>query len=220
MNRITSSKRWTNTGRERWRNQDEKAAALVGVVAAVGMGLSMTTGLYVVAPSWANQLSTDDRVQCDSMDDHLDDFENSYHTGYTEAERFYQCLEYHNTLLPDYERRWLDTTDHEEHPPTEIQQKEIWPRRVPVESEIPALELDLQFCLRNLTFRKGKEERRKCENLKFRIASFLIQPERDAYQQRRGFKILKDLAESSHPDGMCLYGRLDISFCAHLLLAA
>ena len=129
-------------------------------------------------------------------------YEDDYDTGYSEAERFFHSLEYHRSLLPDYERRWLQTDG------TLVplkRQEEKWPRNTPRAPEIPSLELDLKFCLRSLEFQDNIQ---KCQDLQFKIASFCILQEDEA-TQRRGVKILKDLSEKGHPDGMCLYGAFD-----------
>ena len=126
-------------------------------------------------------------------EDYYYDDEDDYETGYTEAERFFHSLEYHRALLPDYERRWLH---HHNDRPTDR-----WPRHVPKSSEITALELDLKFCERHAA------DEKRCRDLKFRIASFYVFRTPDKQLQRKGFKMLKELAEQGHADGMCLYGR-------------
>ena len=133
-------------------------------------------------------------------------------SGYTEAERFSQCLEYHRSLLFDYHRRWgqADTLgeakDEQEENPSKTKTSEAnhnsWPRRVPTDSEITALEKDLEFCLRDP---KLKEDSESCHNLQFRIASYYLAQD-DPFAQRTGFKKIKLLAEQGHPDAMCYYG--------------
>lgn len=135
---------------------------------------------------------------------HCEEFDDDYDSGYTEAERFFHSLEYHRSLLPDYERRWLHDSGIIKIPTTKTgRPKEAWPRNVPRSSEMPALELDLKFCERSLQSQKG--DLKKCQDLRFRVASYLILQTNEA-DQRKGFKVLKDLAVKGHADGMCLYG--------------
>ena len=138
---------------------------------------------------------------------------NELDSGYTEAERFSQCLEYHRSLLFDYYRRWgeADTVEDEvedEQGESALKTKpsetdlNSWPRRVPTDSEINALETDLKFCLRDAN---QKENSGSCHNLQFRIAAYYLAQD-DPFAQRTGFKKLKSLAEQGHPDAMCYYG--------------
>ena len=152
-------------------------------------------------------------------------------TGYTEAESFYQCLDYHRSLLSDYRRRWgppdlaaeEDDAEDEGHKqpaqdqpaqdqPTQTannnnktskRNQSSWPRRVPTDDEINALETDLKFCLRLPTNDTDKSV--SCHNLQFRVAAYYVAQD-DPVAQRRGFKKIKQLAEQGYPDGMCYYG--------------
>lgn len=133
-------------------------------------------------------------------------------SGYTEAERFSQCLEYHRSLLFDYHRRWgqadtLDETKNEQgdnpsKKKTSGTNHNSWPRRIPTDSEITALENDLTFCLRDPNLKENSES---CHNLQFRIAAYYLAQD-DPFAQRTGFKKIKLLAEQGHPDAMCYYG--------------
>jgi len=140
--------------------------------------------------------------------DYDDDDERA--TGYTETERFLQCLDYHRALLFDYTRRWEgedvddplykeDTTNAPKVPPI------VWPRNVPTTDEIPALELDLQFCLWSPGYR---DNQRTCQNQAFRIASYYLSLKDNPDAQHKGYFIVKDLAHHGHPDGMCLYAMI------------
>jgi len=134
-------------------------------------------------------------------------------TGYTEAERFYQCLDYHRSLLFDYYRRWgpvgetAAADDQENNPATTPKKKTTWPRRVPTADEINALETDLKFCQR-----AAQKDPSSCHALQFRIASFYVAQDDDPVHQRKGFKQIKELAEQGNPDGMCYYGEYRIQF--------
>lgn len=135
-------------------------------------------------------------------------------SGYTEAERFYQCLDYHRSLLFDYRRRWEKAdAEHEEtgergentnssDKKTSTGNHNSWPRRVPTDGEISALETDLKFCLRDPNH---VENSASCHNLQFRIASYYLAQD-DPVSQHNGFKKIKLLAEQGHPDAMCYYG--------------
>ena len=138
-------------------------------------------------------------------------------TGYTEAERFFQCLDYHRSLLYDYERRWgpIDTllssenNKNGENSNTKQDAKSknrhpTWPRRIPTEDEINALETDLSFCLRSTS--ADQSQTNQCPDLQFRIATFYVTQD-DRISQRKGFKQIKELAEQGHPDSMCYYGK-------------
>lgn len=144
----------------------------------------------------------------------LNDFDEEHPSGYSEQERFQQCLDYHRALLFDYKRRWQQSPDSDKDSVT-------WPTHIPSGKDIPALELDLRFCQASPAFRKAN-----CHDLQFRIASYFLQlptslksssksQEDDdgeespfAIQRRmkEGYKLVKELAENGHADGMCLYG--------------
>jgi len=140
-------------------------------------------------------------------------------TGYTEAERFFQCLDYHRSLLYDYERRWgpiealLSTENNNENGENSNTKQDAksktrhpaWPRRIPTEDEINALETDLTFCLRS-TSADQSQQTNQCHDLQFRIATFYVTQD-DRISQRKGFKQIKELAEQGHPDSMCYYGK-------------
>lgn len=120
-----------------------------------------------------------------------------YPSGYSESKRFYQVLAYHRELLADYQRRWPEA--HEGKNPCAV--KRDWPRRIPKSHQVGSLEFDLQFCERS-----QKEDTKKCQDLKFRIACFYIYHGSNPIFQKRGLNLVKDLATKGHPDGMCLYG--------------
>jgi hypothetical protein len=120
-------------------------------------------------------------------------------TGHTEVERFIQTLEYNRCLLPDYVRRW-ETGDGT----PKSAENTTWPRVIPSASEIPALELDLKFCLKSRSY---AEKVSACHKHKFRIGSYYVMQKGSQKGQLKGYKMIKELAEQGHPDGMCLYGK-------------
>ena len=159
--------------------------------------------------------------QCESMyrnstvmeqeeeEEDYDDEERA--TGYTETERFLQCLDYHRALLFDYTRRWEgDEADDPLYKEADINNNApkvppiVWPRNVPTADEISALELDLQFCLWSPGYR---DNQRTCQNQAFRVASYYLSLKDNPDAQHKGYFIVKDLAHHGHPDGMCLYGK-------------
>jgi hypothetical protein len=148
-------------------------------------------------------------------------------SGYTEEERFFQCVSYHRSLLHDYDRRWgkgqrrytLSDDDiqnlsnrnggskakvHHQNDQNDTALR--WPRSIPSSEEVAALECDLFYCQRSPEYRK---DIRACQSIKFRIASYYVSSQNSANkcsQREKGFRVIKELAEQSYPDAMCLYG--------------
>jgi len=144
---------------------------------------------------------------CDDLNA-LHEFDKEHPDGYTEAERFFQSLEYHRALLFDYTRRW------EEDDGAEVSEL-LWPRHIPDASLVPALEMDWMFCTASPNYR---DNRRVCHDLQFKIAAYyLMNGKTDAEQKNKGYKLIKDLADHGHADGMCLYGKCErdvmVSIC-------
>ena len=157
--------------------------------------------LAMVTSDWFGEqsLATPRSVTVTLCDAQLHDFDEGHPSGHSERERFINCLQYHRSLLFDYVRRWYDTTPS---PNSKIHSSITWPRNVPTVEEIPALELDLQFCRMSPSYRNNVAN---CQNLQFRIASFYVTQDGEPDSQRRGFNLLKEVAFHGHPDGMCLY---------------
>lgn len=142
-------------------------------------------------------------------------------SGYTEAERFSQCLDYHRSLLLDYCRRWpsgpetgspsnvnechiLSKNNTNNHVANNSLSAQKWPRNVPRDDEVSALECDLGYAERSTMYR---QEPKSCHDAKFRLASnYLSQTTNTEEKRQRGFCIIKELAEQGHPDSMCYYG--------------
>ena len=77
--------------------------------------------------------------------------------------------------------------------------------------EIPSLETDFGYCNRKTkaggtTAKQQQDMERQtyCDNLQFRLAAFYLQQVDDPDMQLAGFKLVKELAERGHADGMCL----------------
>ena len=123
-------------------------------------------------------------------------------SGYTEEERFYQCVSYHRSLLHDYNRRWGQQQQQQSDTTT----TSTWPRNIPHTEEVAALECDLFYCQRSPEYHNDIGF---CHSTKFRIASYYVSPQNnhDTYTRReKGFRVIKELAEQGYPDAMCLYG--------------
>jgi hypothetical protein len=167
------------------------------------------------------------RAQCEPILRHFAevlDQEFDDESGYTEAERFYQCLDYHRSLLSDYTRRWSPklTSDRPlagasggavagafrlDGLNSENSNAAQWPRNIPLAHEVSALECDLRYCQRGSKSSGGDDcpSQRLCQDAKFRIAAFYV-AQSQSESQKLGFQMLKELAESNHADGMCYYG--------------
>lgn len=138
-----------------------------------------------------------------------------------ECRNFYRTLDYHRSIAHVYKKEWdwKANDAKSSHIPTSS-----WPFNVPDETEIGSLKFDLQFCNRVLLSSSKREMKSDdgndndkemevekkgnkdyCQNLQFRIASFLLgQSEEDA--QHEGLNLTKELAEDhNHPDAMCSY---------------
>jgi hypothetical protein len=206
---LTSLSRASSTSTE--RKTPWSGAAAVGV----GVGVALST-LYFASThlhqeehpgkrqhcqrrrnslSWENMLRVEvDTSSCDPVEREI-----VFPTGHTEVERFIQTLEYNRCLLPDYVRRW-ETSDGASRSVDKI----TWPRVIPSASEIPALELDLRFCQKSPSY---AEKASTCHKHKFRIGSYYVMQKESPEGQIKGYKMIKELAEQGHPDGMCLYGK-------------
>ena len=138
---------------------------------------------------------TTNRALCD---DGLLEVETVFPESFNESDRFFQVLEYHRMLLPDYTNRWAKSK-----PPAAGHK--TWPRKIPAPADVPGLEMDFRFCKRSPNYRN---QDRACQDLQFRIAAYyVVACPGDAALQMKGYRMIKDLAEHGHPDGMCLYGK-------------
>ena len=125
--------------------------------------------------------------------------ETAFPQTFNESDRFFQVLEYHRTLLPDYRKRWGGKSA--KPPPAG---HKSWPRKIPTKGDIAALEMDLKFCQRSPNYRNKD---RACQDLQFRIGTYYVSAfHYDKEMQMKGYRMIKSLAENGHPDGMCYYG--------------
>ena len=143
-------------------------------------------------------------------------------SGYTEEERFYQCVSYHRSLLHDYDRRWGQGKSYT-FPDGAVQSlssrksssksvvhhhndtKTGWPRNIPTADEVTGLECDLFYCQRSPEYQSNIGF---CQSTKFRIASYYVSSQNNdkCSQREKGFRVIKELAEQGYPDAMCFYG--------------
>lgn len=138
------------------------------------------------------------KTSCDG----LLEVETVFPETFNESDRFFQVLEYHRTLLPDYTNRWGNAPPP---PPGE----NTWPRKIPATADIPALEMDYKFCKRQHQANNDQSETRACQDLQFRIGTYYVTTfqNQNHSKQMIGYRMIKDLAERGHPDGMCYYGK-------------
>jgi len=174
-------------GSERAKEVASVLAASVAV-AAGGLTLASREEDTLSLPNSSLQLHT---TSCEFREDviHVSN-ENS------EEERFEQCVAYHRCFLADYRDRWQYKAEATQTTPT----TSAWPLHVPIEEEVPSLEFDKTFCNR-----APNKKSTYCANLKFRLASYYLRQE-DPEVRKKGFKMVKRLAESGHGDAMCMYG--------------
>jgi hypothetical protein len=109
-----------------------------------------------------------------------------------EEERFLDTIALYRRWFGDIKKQWdiskpASTT---------------WPTNIPQERDISALEIDLQLYLNG-----DQANTRRRQDLQFRIASYYLFREKSIAQQKKGFKMIRELAVDGHPDGLCLYGK-------------
>jgi hypothetical protein len=215
--RSTCLRQWNLTSLSRASSTSTERKTPWGGAAAVGVGVGVAVSALYFAPtplqqedhagkrqhcqrrrnslSWENILRVEvNTSSCDPVEREI-----VFPTGHTEVERFIQTLEYNRCLLPDYVRRWETSDD-----ATRSVDNITWPRAIPSAWEIPALELDLKFCQKGPSYAKKASA---CHKHKFRIGSYYVMQKESPEGQRKGYKMIKELAEQGHPDGMCLYGK-------------
>ena len=114
-----------------------------------------------------------------------------------EPARFARCLAYHRALRTQYASRWDWANEGSRLPTTS------WPTAIPEEEDVAGLSADLRYCRRSPNYRNDEDY---CDALRFRIGSYWLLHGPDVEGQKKGLKIIRDLAERGHPDGMVLYG--------------
>ena len=157
---------------------------------------------------------TTNRTSCDADvdDSSFFDDDDELSTGITESERFYQCLEYHRSLLSDYSYRWGTASSEKIGMNSGTT---IWPRNMPTAKEFPALELDYRFCKRQK--KDNLEVIKRCQNQLYIIACYCLRENKDSATLQKGYKLVKELAEQGHPNGMYMYGKKQPLCCFRLL---
>ena len=131
-------------------------------------------------------------------------FQNDLETNLThctyeheEEERsFQETLEHHKAFVEIYKEKW------NWHNTTSRIPTVSWPTNIPDEDAVGSLKADIKYCDRRKN--QKDENARFCQNLKFRIATFMML-QQEAESQKKGLEILKKLAEDGHADGMCAY---------------
>lgn len=113
-----------------------------------------------------------------------------------EPARFARCLAYHRALRTQYASRWDWANEGSRLPTTS------WPTTIPEDDDVPGLTADLRYCRRSPNYRNDEDY---CDALRFRIGSYWLLHGPDVEGQKKGLKIIRDLAERGHPDGMVLY---------------
>lgn len=220
---ILTSPPTHDTGSSRCCKEDSTARS-IGIVESNVQRLRFWVVDFIVLPSCRHRLTllpSLNRVQCDDSSGrhYADAADQGYddESGYTEAERFWGCIDYHRSLLHDYNRRWgpgipvLEATDSSSSDGETITTRNDtvanlsaqWPRTIPTTTELSALECDLRYCERSPNY---VNHIGICQDVKFRIASYYT-TQNDEESQRLGFRTVKELAEQGHPDAMCYYGK-------------
>mmetsp|Transcript_3944 Transcript_3944/g.5144 ORF Transcript_3944/g.5144 Transcript_3944/m.5144 type:complete len:383 (-) Transcript_3944:2573-3721(-) len=121
-----------------------------------------------------------------------------------ESRNFLDILNHHKRLSSQYKHKWNWDNANSRIPTVS------WPTDIPEDdSEIAMLKFDLKFCNAQQQQQQKEESNahtssRYCNNLQFRIASYMLL-QQDAIVQKQGLAIIKKLAELRHPDAMCAY---------------
>jgi hypothetical protein len=204
--RSACLRQWSATPLSRASSTKEHKTPWSGA-AAVGVGVGVALSTLYSAPTPQQQEDHPGkrqhyqnlfRVEVETSRCDPAEREVVFPTGHTEVERFIQTLEYNRCLLPDYVRRWESGDD-----ALRSVGNITWPRAIPSAEEIPALELDLKFCQVNPRAKNSST----CHKQQFRIGSYYVMQKESPEGQLKGYKMIKELAEQGHPDGMCLYGK-------------
>jgi len=118
----------------------------------------------------------------------------------TESNRFKVALAHHQSQIDAYRKQWEYSPTSNATTSTKTPSKS-WPDNVPIDSDLPMLLDDLNYC-NNKTISNNSEY---CNRLRFRIASALLL-QFDDNDQERGLEIIQQLAESGYPDAMVYFG--------------
>lgn len=120
-----------------------------------------------------------------------------------EAQRFERALAHHLAHISSYRRKWEYSENSTATTATKTPSRS-WPDNVPSNDELSMLLHEVKYCNRSPNFRSDKEY---CSRLSFRVASALV-TQFDDVNQKRGFEILRNLAEKGYPDAMVYYGMI------------
>ena len=172
---------------------------------------SMVT-IAMVAFATSTSLFLHNDVGCDVGDDDSSVLFSSHSSpppDSDELQRFKTSLVHHSTELQRYKTEWDWTFSGQK-------EKEIetfsWPPPLLEESSLPSLEIDLKYCYRRKHLNQKEtnitNSSSYCQDLQFRIASFLLLSSQQKVKSR-GLEMLRDLAElHSHADAICSYAML------------
>ncbi len=167
-----------------------------------------TYSYYVSSPSHKTKFHSNYCCECEQQQyqqnyDTLDEIEED-----EESRNFHETLQYHRLHLNNYKQSWNWHNANSRIPTVS------WPLNIPNESEVKALEVDLLYCKRRRSSSSSPRSSsghssngstRYCNNLQFRIASYLLL-QQDPITQQKGYNILQNLAEKEkHPDAICAY---------------
>jgi TPR repeat protein len=118
-------------------------------------------------------------------------------TSCDEEERnFDQTLKHHKNQFEHYRKKW-DWSNVTSRLPTVS-----WPTNIPDEKYFSSLNVDLHYCKRRTNDADSNET--YCQDIQFRIASFMLL-EHEGEVQKEALIMIRKLAETGHPDGICAY---------------
>ena len=127
--------------------------------------------------------------------------EGSTSSSETESKRFERALAYHHSQISYYRTKWEYKADSTATTSTKTPSRS-WPDDVPDTEDLPTLLEDVKYCVRSPNFRSDKDY---CSRLIFRVASSLV-VQFDKESQKKGYDMLKSLAEKGDPDAMTYFG--------------
>ena len=136
------------------------------------------------------------------------DFNYKFHPSREDAEEeernFQETLQHHKNQVEYYKQKWNYHNQSSRIPTVS------WPTNIPDDDYVPGLMQDLKYCNRRTNVKDSNA--RFCQDLKFRIASYkMLQQSQPSSSdehhdvQKEGLKMLKELADEGHGDGICGY---------------
>ena len=149
--------------------------------------------------SVVNKLSTTTNTT-DCEHPRLTESEYGYFDENEQNQNLQQTLRHHKSNFNEYKKKWNWQENDKKAPQAP---HASWPLNVAQESELDSLKMALEFCNRNSL---DSGDKSNCNNLQFRIASYLLLQTEEGDAQQRGLNIIKELAEKHNdPDAMCAY---------------